>query len=394
MSIANHFRYGCPTVRSIGLLAVLFSVGFAPCSALGQPAPGGGYIVDPVDVTQLQNKSKVSAILRKGTFGAGEQDMFDKYYETYALARWSDPKTRHLLTTFRRDLDRDLRTAKRGSAYNHLRDLILTRFTTTASQNYHRAVRVNAMLMIGELNEAEPAKLAENPVPHAAALQTVLLPAIQAATQPDAVKVAAMAGIARHARLGAPMPPSVQTEMITLVTSETAPGPSADGRAWMRVQAARVLGAMGSLGTDGVVPNAIARMVADEPLRLAARCAAARALGELKYGGAGWRSAGVTVLSLRQLALDACDAEKDGVLRRRLASHLSSISTGLGGNPNDPTENGIGPLAGSGSGPQFVAGLTASLGALEALLIDESLDDLTLTERVGQEADKIRALAP
>jgi len=401
MSIANHFHCGCPTVRAIGLLAVLFSAGFPPCSALGQADPGaaaaddGDYMVDPVDDTQrLLNKSKVSAMLRSGTFGAGEQDVFDKFYETYALARWSDPNNRHLLTGFRKELSTHLLQAKSGSVHDHLRDLILRILTTTASENYHPPARVNAMLMIGELNQVEAARAMDNPVPYATALQTVLLKAVQAPTQPDAVKVAAMVGILRHARLDAQMPASVQLDMINLVKSETAPGPSADGRAWMRVQAARVLGAMGSPGANGAVPNAITSMVADGQLRLSARCAAARALGQLNYGGAAWANAEPAVAVLRQLAIEACDAEKGDVLRRRLAFHLSGISTGLGGNPEDATKNGIGPLAGSGNGPQLVAGLKASLTALEDILKDKSLDELTLSEKVGQEADKIRALAP
>lgn len=388
MSIANHFRCGYPTVRAIGLLAVLFSAGLVPCSALGQ-----GYLVDPVDETQSRNKPKVNAILRKGTFGPGEQDFFDKFYNTYGLARWSDPKNRHRLTSFRNEIGTDLLQKKSGTVHDHLRDLILKKFTTMASQNYHPAARVNATLMIGELNAVEAPRTSANPVPLKAALENVLLPVVKSPTQPDAVKVAALVGILRHARLGASMPTSVQADMIELVKSKTPPGPRADGRVWMRVQAAKVLGAMGSPGTDGVVANAIAGMVMDEQLRLSARCAAARVLGELRYGGAGWVNAGKAVGVLQQLALDACDAEKGGVLPRRLASHLSGISAALSGDPNDASRNGIGPLAGGGSGPQLVAGLNASLTALEELL-KGSRDDHTLTEKVGQEAGKIRALAP
>ncbi|HYW78052.1 MAG TPA: hypothetical protein VE890_00685 [Thermoguttaceae bacterium] len=394
MSIAKYFRYGCPTVWAIGLLAVLFCAGFAPCSVYAQ---GTGYIEDPVDDAQRQSKPKVSTMFRVGSFGPGEQDVFDKYYENYALARWSrwsDPDNRHLLTDYRRDLATDLLRAKSGTVHDHLRDLALRRLTTMATQNYHPAARVNAMLMIGELNQVEAVRSSDTPVPYAVALQTVLLPAVSATTQPDAVKVAALVGILRHATLGATMPPTVQTEMIKLVTSKTPPGPAADGRDWMRVQAVRVLGVMGSPGANGAVSNAIATMMADSQLRLSARCIAAQALGQLRYGSTGWANAGAAVELLRQLVIEACDKEKSGVLRRRLASHLLNIATGLSGDPEDTSRNGIGPLAAGGNGPQLVAGLKASLAALEGILRDESLDALTLTGRVGQEAAKIRALAP
>ena len=372
-------------VRSIGLLAVLFCADFVPCSALGQAADAGGYIVDPIDDSQRGQMSKIRAMFTKGAFGVGEEAAFDKFYETYALARWSQPTNRHKLTAYRKELSTHLLQAKSGPVHDHLRDLALKKLKTMASKNYHPAVQVNAMLMIGELNQVEDPRPADIPKPYATALENVLLPAVKAPTLPDAVKVAALAGIARHAKLGAPMPPAVQAEMIKLVETKTASGPSADGQAWMRVQAVRVLSAMGSPGTNGAVPNAIARMVNDGELRLSARCVAARALGQLRYGGDGWANAGAAVGLLRQLALDACDAEKDEVLQRRLAFHLSGISTAL---------DRIGPLVGGESGPQLVAGLKASLEALEEILKDESLDAPTLNERVGQEADKIRGLTP
>ena len=53
MSMATYFRRGCPMVRSIGLLAVLFSAGFVPCPALGQAAGADGYIVDAHEVSDI-----------------------------------------------------------------------------------------------------------------------------------------------------------------------------------------------------------------------------------------------------------------------------------------------------------------------------------------------------
>jgi len=389
MSMAIHSRRGCPTVRSLGPLAALFLVALLPCSALGQA--GGAYIVDPVDTDQARQMSTIRRVLSAGTFGAGEQEAFDKFYENFFLARWSDPKTHHRLTDYRKELGTQLLQAKGAQVHDHLRDLALKKLTTKASQNYHPAVRVNAMLAIGELNQVEAVRSSDNPVPFATALTTVLLPAVKAPTLPDGVKVAALVGIGRHAKLDAPMPPTMQADMIALVQTKTPRGPKADGRNWMRVQAVRVLGAMGGTGTNGGVPNAIATMIADKELRLSGRCVAARALGQLRFGNEGWANAQAAVGVLRQLALDACEAEKDGVLKRRLAFHLSGVSIGLAGNPADPTRNGIGPLAGGGA---VAAGLKTSLDTLELLLKDTNLDQATLNTRVGEEAEKIRALAP
>ena len=402
MPIANHYRCGRHLGRWIVFLSVLLLSAAFPCGrALGQPDPEGAaasesYLVDSIDMGLQKQRSKIWAILRAATFRPGEQAVFDKFYGDYALARWTEPKNRHLLEGYRKDLGNDLmKRAKRGEVHDHLNELVLKTFTTTAKENYHPASRVNAALMIGELNEVEAARAMDRPVPLPAALQT-LFELVQEVKQLDAVKVAALVGIVRHAKLGiadADLRDKIQTEMVDLVTSQTGPGPAADGHAWMRVQAARVLGAIGSPGNASATADALAAMVADEQLRLAARCVAARALGQLDYGGTPWAKAEETVVVMRQLALDACDAEKDGVSRRRLRYHLTTISDGLDGDPESSAKTGIGPLVGADR-QQFLAALKASLDALQSIADDKSINDLDLADRVDQEAEKIKGLKP
>ena len=65
-----------------------------------------------------------------------------------------------------------------------------------AAGNYHPAVRVNAMLMIGDLNRVE-----QPPTPLPEAL-TVMIAAVQSDQLSDAVRATAMVGIKRHVAAG------------------------------------------------------------------------------------------------------------------------------------------------------------------------------------------------
>ena len=201
-------------------------------------------------------------------------------------------RTRNL-PDFRGQLGRSLRNGN-GAVRDHLNALALKEMTTFAEQADMRpATRVNAMLMIGELNASEsPSGTSAVPLP---AALPILVQAAGDPQQLDAVKVAAMVGILRHVELGGVQTPdaraSVTNLALALATAKPAAGESDDAHAWMQKQAADVLGAFGAVGDNGVVATTLAAMVANTASPFYTRCSAAEALGRLNYAGArGWTS--------------------------------------------------------------------------------------------------------
>ena len=78
---------------------------------------------------------------------------------------------------------------------------------------------------------------------------------------------------------------SVIEAMLALLRAKEPPkNRSAAGHHWMRQQAAQVLGTIADVGTDSQVFRALVAVLADQEAPLSLRCAAAHAVGDLKYG--------------------------------------------------------------------------------------------------------------
>ena len=204
------------------------------------PPPSREYKELPFDDSRdgpKKNVSKVTPILTAGKFGDGEKEIFDDYYQNYALPRWSLVKDIADLPKERKELRNQL--AKRsvgGSAvHDRLNELVLESMKTLATGDFHPAVRVNAMLMIGELNRVE-AVGSEKAVPLPEALK-VLVAVAENTKLLDWLRVEAMVGILRHASAGVQDDDaykSLTTAMLRLATAELPTGPTAAGCAWIR----------------------------------------------------------------------------------------------------------------------------------------------------------------
>ncbi len=313
--------------------------------------------IDPsMDKNARRIRSQVLKILRDGDisgdgrFGQEEQDQLTQYYGQYALRRWTLPeyftelagaKEQLASTTrgLRAELQTELASCSNQDAFNFLtqRSLAFMQYVVKSypeeQGNFHPATRVNAMLMIGELGATPPPGFGQTPPPLPEATQ-VMLTHLQDPEQIDAVRVAALVGIVRHATLGGITDPQIRqtvvTTMVRVVNSAPPPGRSLDGHMWMRSQAAEILGKVGVAA--GGTTTALGAMVADIGLPISIRCVAARALGQLDYSGAGDLNASQLIVPLGRLA-DAAIAEEDldALLRDRIKARLSSAQQGLAG---------------------------------------------------------------
>jgi hypothetical protein len=378
----------------LGLPCRLAAAQAVPPGPAGQPAqatPGQPYRQIQPDERLKQDRLRVTKILLAGRFADDqERGVFDRYYKLYIFARWSLPENRTMLTAFRKELHNNLRSTGTGGrpreVHDYLNDLALKTLDSLSTGNYHPATRVNAMFMIGELNEVEAATAATLPTPQPDALP-VLVAAVRDPQQLQEVKVAALVGIARHAQLGgvntAPAQASVTAAMLALASTATPPGPAAAGHAWMRAQAAEILGELGVVGNNGAVARALSGIVADATLPFSTRATAAKAIGKLDFRGASGLNTADVAKPLGQLAVDVCAAEvkAQAVSRDRLKAHFLAAKLGLTA------------LAAGASGTaqqtllaQLGNSVTTMLDALE----NRQLDDSTMLQTIEQEATKLR----
>ena len=249
------------------------------------------------------------------------------------------------LPEYRSLLSRDMRTGGENgaSARAHLADLALTFLTKLAKGNYHPAVRCNAMLAIGELC-AQTTGPGHSLQPLPAALK-VMIDAVKSADQIDAVKSAALVGILRHAALGISNRQYCNQEvvpaMLTIATTRVSPGRSPEGHAWIRARAIDVLGEIGSVGSQNSVVGALAEMVANAETPFMIRCAAARALGKLRYDPNAKLDAHHLAAQVARLAADALAYEVDQKLpdleamlqSRQSGSMIQGFRGGTSGSP-------------------------------------------------------------
>lgn len=233
-------------------------------------------------------------------------------------------------------------------------------------------VRVNAMLLVGELVGADG-----KPWPAAA---KPLADATANATLPLEVRIAALAGLAKHvsaAVAGAPELTAIAGPAVAgLVTAPPAGDPVASR--WLVAQALRLLPA---LAPPPPAIEAASKILADQGAHPDLRVRAAAALGKLSRPEAGV-NATAAVDEIRSVAVGGLEAELAAAEQRRLARRLSGgagLQSGLG------WRGGEGSLAGApfppGGGAPFGGAPVGGLGG------DPGLDS-GLGEGLGMELDE------
>ena len=345
----------------------------------------------PVNENLFKIRNQVMQTLRNGFGDPLPEAQFDQFYNRYFLARWTVEENRAALAGYRGDLQIHFRNAQNTAVHDYLNALVLKAMRYMAASpphpdgEFYPATRVNAMLMVGELNADEKV-----PVPLPEALAEALVPTAADAQQPGAVRVAAMVGILRHAELGAINTSEARQQvtgaMLALAGSQPAPNQAGDG--WMRAQAAEVLGYLGAVGNGGSAVRALAGIVANAELPLSTRSTAAEALGKLNYQGVTGLNATALAGALAQLAVDAFYAEGDAFSRHRLQRHLNAAAAGLNGHPAAPGRGGIASLATAEPHRTAVAALQRATKAMVDTA-NSRLDDNEAAVQINGECAKL-----
>jgi hypothetical protein len=313
----------------------------------------------PVDAGLKHWDGKIRASLRDGKYPDPQppaQADFEKFYTGYFLSRWSVQEDIRNLHHYRQELASHFRSAVPGQPRDDLTRLTLDMLKKLVVGNFHPAVKINAMLAIGELNSVEASgRVAAVPLPEAL---DVLIAAAGSSKFFDGVRVAAMVGVLRHAAAVIPSSDAqkkVSDAMLRLAAADVPAGRTLSARGWMVAQAAETLGTLHAVGENNEVFTAVLKLAADAKLPLAVRCTAADALGHLDYASANGIDSVETAATLCRLAIDACKdclaATKDTAslaFRRRMLCRLDAVLTAL---------DGIASLAKEPPQQAFVSGL-------------------------------------
>jgi hypothetical protein len=325
--------------------------------------------------------------------------VLDGHYGQIAFAEMTHVANLPRLTDARQLFrNRTMRNANMPDAVrSHLNDLIFKQMGKVAhDKGYHPAVRVNAMLMIADLNSKEPTVSGGQLTP-ATPLATVLiardglLDSAGNTTLDPAVRAVAMYGVQRHAEAGiaAGNQAAVQTKLLAILKEKATTPEASQGLAWLKARAANVLETTSPAG--GAAAAELANVVIDAASPVDVRCAAARALGAQKGLTAGSIKVPDVVAALGNLHLDACReeidraaVEQDTVAPRQVHFRASAVQAALG----DGKATGVAMLVPAAE-KALVTGIAKNVAETLALVPDENADP---TEQLKLKANELEKL--
>lgn len=278
---------------------------------------------------KLQDRSELGTLKRKkndvirggGGFSAAKP-VIDEYYGMYFFAALTQPDYRGRLSAMRMDLAKDLMMATNAETHDYLRDLVFERTRSiTTSSTFHPAVRYNCVLALGDLNQKEgvlKGGTSSPPIPYQKGLGE-LVKLLRNSKSNDAVRVACLLGISRHAEIsGAAAAPQPYTDnirnvlvntMVGLVQSNAqSAGRSQEGHDWMRQLAVDILGYLRTPGPNDASVKTLLDLIADKDASQDLRCAAARAIGRLDLEKSQIQINAIAS-AIGELAVDCCDEE-------------------------------------------------------------------------------------
>lgn len=350
----------------------LFAAG---CAALLTSGAAHG---QPFEVLQGEQPKKAGRGVNMANGIIDSKEQFQAYYKWF-LARFTHPEHLKNLPQLREELKKEfwlLYKGGQGDAYPALRQMVLQFCNVVGrSPKFHPASRVNAVLVLGDLNEQELGIGRPSP-PLRAALPGLLARVEEIGDSPadQAVAAAALNGILRHAQHGMRNEDRLATLRAMTALADAAPttGQDASAQNWLRRRAVEVLGV---LGLPGDAPNragvveVLAKILTDRSGDLMLRSAAARSLGQIDLRPALPVDYSQLAHGLAQLAVDLIEKAPSP---RELCYGLFSVRSGaLGqGTAASGAKRGILVAADDAHQP-YVKECEAKLQPLLALLTEQ-----------------------
>jgi len=340
------FRFGAASRVASCLYFALFSGAFVT-HALGQQ-----YKTIPPRLNNRAAKQlslTVSEALRNPQNFQQDKDKVDTYFTRYYFPKMTSTSAADLgrLGKMREDLfKRYLRAAQVKPAQEHLTNMTLKVMRSIARGNYHPAVRYNAVLILGSLDQ----QYAPTPIPLPAGTNELLelleQEDFKGVKVPASIRLGALVGLERHTRFGvdARYADRVTKAVLQVIALEQPPTDlTLDVHHWMQCRAAHVLANQYAKGPTPEMHAALTAMIADVDMGLEDRCCVAELLGKIEYSKAKGIDGAATVVALGGLTKDVVSDEakhardhKKEVLRGSPATRLGGFrGQGVGG--TEPT---------------------------------------------------------
>lgn len=261
---------------------------------------------------------RVSTILRgAGDPSAEDLKVLDDYFMKYffpSMTVYNPPEALGNLGTSREWLfTRYINIAKSQAARDHMTGNTLKAMGAIAKGAYHPAVRYNAALIIGQLEQTPG-----TPLPAATEVLVSLLESdeFNKVPVPTALKVAAIIGLQRRPTLEPAIAERVNKAATAIAMRKEAPDDaSAQVYGWVRKNAAKLLTASVAKGMTPEVNQTMAALVSDKTIDLDDRCNIAQLLKPDMYKAAQGIDVDSMTIALGDLAkqvltLEAKDAKK------------------------------------------------------------------------------------
>ena len=241
--------------------------------------------------------SRAQDALKNNTSRNSEFDGFFKEY-VFAEMTQTDDSVLSNLGAKREDFFRKYMSSdKSGANRQHLIDqIILPTMQRIADGNFHPAVRLNAVLLIGMTNSAEGNSLAnELPTPNGSAAK-YLLSLLSREQLPLYLRVGAITGLHRVAQIEGNLARLDGADVKQLgnyslaLTEGKATGQDAwprDVNYWLQRRAVQILGFLRNAGPAGEVVGALLTVLDNDKNEFYLRLDAVQALGQLNYASAG-----------------------------------------------------------------------------------------------------------
>jgi hypothetical protein len=240
-----------------------------------------------------KDRGKIQAMMRAGKAATAEEEKLISDHFRFRVAELTWKENIPNLDTKRESLKKELGQLGRAEAADlhvRLNKLLLDEMQkVVVDKRYPRAVRVNAVLLIGELDQREPKGLdAGVPLPEA---EPVLLGFLNDESLHDALRIDALVGLMRHAESGMPANRNAELvdEMTKLLEAKESPkGKDSVGRLWLRMLACDMFEILATKGPEANQPKVIAAVEAflaekgEKGPERWMRCHAAKALGAME----------------------------------------------------------------------------------------------------------------
>jgi hypothetical protein len=319
------------------------------------------------NAARKRDKFEIEGLLRsQESIPLRQVEKFDAFFNEFVFPYYLSPKFADRLPQLRDQLRRYFLIGKSGEPYDRLNKLTRDFVQQILRTSKDPALLYNAVLMLGELNEFEASgtKLMK-PLP--AALPE-LIKLLNDPGQPDYIRVAALVGALRHASLSDTYPLAAEpkaalakTALAMLKQAQVPKSRTPAGHAYVRRNAADLLGYLGDLGKDNENLNAVLAVLNDPRASLSMRLGMLPVLGMFRYGN----NAKVDFASLlstvghtaveaaeRELVRAATISEERQIEpkpdRRRLSYYFRQAQWALDG---PPTARRGGIVAGANGGP-------------------------------------------